>query len=189
MTAVFIPENGQPEVYGADYPAAGLKSRGEQGVGIKRIREALFQGLSYQWVGVVFAKPAADPKHLVLNFPGSAAPGYYDVRSGGPVFAYPAVLEAIAGALAFPKSAHIGVLLAAARRAREEASGASSRAYREALEKFAARQSLDLQTVAAMVSAYLESGMRQGLLGNYLDWYHERASAGDAAATGISSAA
>lgn len=174
MTAVFIPEHGQPEVYGADYPAAGFKSLGEQGVGIRRIRAALFQGLSCRWLAVVFAKPAADPRHLLLNFPGSAATGYYDVRSGGPVFAVPAVLECLSAALGFPKSGPVGTLLAAARRAREEASKATAGAYREALAKFAARQSLDVHTVAAAVSAYLDSGMRPALLGNYLDWVHEQ---------------
>ncbi len=177
MTAVFIPESDPPEVYGADYPQARLKSLGEQGVGIQRIRDALFQGLPCRWLGVVFAKPACDPKHLVLNIPGSALPGYYDVRSGGPVFASPAVLESVSAALGFPKSTHIGPLLGAARLAREESSKTAACAYRSALEKFAARQALDAQTVAAMIGAYLESGMRHGLLGNYLDWYHARTEA------------
>ena len=172
MTAVFIPADGPAEAYGADYPQAGLKSLGEQGAGIRRIRGALFQGLPHPWLAVVFGKPAADSKHLVLNIPGSAVTGYYDVRTGGPVFAYPAVLAAVAESLALPKSVHVGALLAAARRAREEGGKAAAGAYREVLEKFAARQSLDVQTVASMVDAYLDSGMRAGLLGNYLDWVH-----------------
>lgn len=172
MTAVFIPESGPAEVYGADYPQAGLKSLGEQGAGIQRIRAALFQGLPHPWVAVVFGKPAADPKHLVLNIPASAMTGYYDVRTGGPVFAYPTVLECISAGLAFPKSIHVGALLAATRRAREEGSKAAMGIYREVLEKFAARQALDVQTAASMIDAFLDSGMRPGLLGNYLDWVH-----------------
>ena len=172
MTAVFIPEEGPAEVYGADYPQAGLKSLGEQGAGIRRIRTALFEGLPSAWIAVVFGKPAAEPRHLVLNIPGSSATSYYDVRTGGPVFAYPAVLEAIAESLDFPKSIHVGGLLVAARRVREEGSKSAATIYRAALEKFAARQKLDVQTVASMVDAFLDSGMRPGLLGNYLDWVH-----------------
>lgn len=186
MTAVFIPESAPTEVYGADYPQAGLKSLGEQGVGIQRIRSALFQGLPYRWVGVVFAKPACDPKHLVLNIPGSSLPGYYDVRSGGPIFAAPAVLESVSAALGYPKSTQVGSLLSAARSVIEEYSTPAASAYRTLLEKFAARQALDAQTVAAMIGAYLESGMRQSLLGQYLDWHHSRTAADGTAASPVS---